>query len=399
MNVTANIVCYKSKTLANGEHPLMIRVCKDGKKRYKSLGVSVLPKYWNFEKNTLKSNCPNYEYLSRIIADKASELSTEIVKLKSERKEFTASTLIEDKSKRVKPKTVYELFCEQIQRLTDEGRRGYMLSVKQVYNSLLSFNTHLDICFSDIDASFLRKYETWLRKQGLAENTIGIRFRTLRAIYNLAIEEDIVDSENYPFKKYKVSKLHEETAKRSLSKEDIDRILAYKSTNRYMRFPIDIFAFTYYCGGINFIDIANLTPANIIEGKLVYKRHKTSKLIKIPLQPQAIDLIKRYHRKDSLYLFPILSDFPETEIQKSNRIHKVISKVNKRLKEIGEDLGLSITLTTYVARHSQATVMKKAGVSIAVIREIMGHSSERVTQIYLDSFDNEQIDNAMKNLL
>ncbi len=399
MNVTANIVCYKSKTLANGEHPLMVRICKDGKKKYKSLGVSVHPKHWNFEKNTLKPNCPNYEYISKLIADKTSELSAEIVKLKSERKEFTASTLVENKSKRVKPKTVHELFCEQIKRLTDEGRRGYMLSVKQVYNSLLSFNKHLDICFSEIDVSFLRRYETWLRKQGLAENTIGIRFRTLRAIYNLAMEEDIADSESYPFKKYKVARLHEDTAKRSLTKEDIDRILAYKSYNRYMRFPIDIFAFTYYCGGINFIDIANLTPANIIEGKLVYKRHKTSKLIKIPLQPQAIELIKKYHRKDSPYLFPILSDFHETEIQKSNRIHKVIAKVNKRLKEIGEDLGLPLTLTTYVARHSQATVMKRAGVSTAVIREIMGHSSERVTQIYLDSFDNEQIDNAMKNLL
>lgn len=399
MNVTANIVCYKSKTLANGEHPLMVRICKDGKKKYKSLGVSVNPKHWNFERNTLKLNCPNYEYLSKLIADKASELSAEIVKLKTERKEFTASTLIDDRAKRVKPKTVHDLFCEQIQRLNDEGRRGYMLSVKQVYNSLVSFNKHLDICFSDIDVCFLRRYETWLRKQGLAENTIGIRFRTLRAIYNLAIEENIADSENYPFKKYKVSRLHEETAKRSLSKEDIDRILAYKSTNRYMRLPIDIFAFTYYCGGINFIDIANLTPANIIEGKLVYKRHKTSKLIKIPLQTKAIELIKKYHRKDSPYLFPILSDFHQTEIQKSNRIHKVISKVNQRLKEIGEDLGLPLTLTTYVARHSQATVMKRAGVSTAVIREIMGHSSERVTQIYLDSFDNEQIDNAMKNLL
>ena len=97
MNITANIVCYKSKTLSNGEHPLMIRVCKDGKKKYKSLGVSVNPKFWNFEKNTLKPNSPNYEYLSRIIADKASELSEEIVKLKSERKYFTASTLLEEK--------------------------------------------------------------------------------------------------------------------------------------------------------------------------------------------------------------------------------------------------------------------------------------------------------------
>ena len=71
----------------------MVRICKDGKKKYKSLGVSVNPKHWNFERNTLKTNCPNYEYLSKLIADKTSELSAEIVKLKSEHKEFTASTL------------------------------------------------------------------------------------------------------------------------------------------------------------------------------------------------------------------------------------------------------------------------------------------------------------------
>ncbi len=377
----------------------MIRVCKDGKKKYKSLGVSVNPKFWNFEKNTLKPNSPNYEYLSRIIADKASELSKEIVKLKSERKDFTASTLLEENSQQVKPRTVNDLFCEQIKRLQDEGRRGYMLSVKQVYNSLLMFNKHLDIYFTDVDVAFLRKYETWLRKQELAENTIGIRFRTLRAIYNLAIEQNLVKAESYPFKKYKVSHLQEETVKRSLSKQDIERILAYKSNNHYMRFPIDVFAFTYYCGGINFIDIANLTQANIMENKLIYKRHKTGKLIKIPLQPQAIELIKKYHNTESPYLFPILSPFHKTDEQKANRIHKVITKVNERLKQIGEALNLPITLTTYVARHSQATVMKKAGVPTAVIREIMGHSSERVTQIYLDSFDNEQINSAMKNLL
>ena len=165
-----------------------------------------------------------------------------------------------------------------------------------------------------------------------------------------------------------------------------------------MRFPIDIFAFTYYCGGINFVDIAHLTKANIVDGRLIYKRQKTKKLIKIPLQPQAVALIGKYRSDDSLYLFPILSDFHKTDIQQANRIHKVISKVNERLKQIGNALNLPITLTTYVARHSQATVMKRAGVSTAVIREIMGHSSERVTQIYLDSFDNEQVDNALKSL-
>jgi integrase len=399
MNANVNILCYKSKTLSNGEHPLMIRVCKDGKKKYQSLGISVNPAYWDFQKNRPKANCPNKEYINKIIADKSNELTEQIVKLKSERKNFTVNSLVDDAAKKVKPRTVNDVFLEQIQRLTDENRRGYMLSTKQVYNSLIEFNRHLDIYFPDIDVTWLRKYETWLRKQGLADNTIGIRFRTLRAIYNLAIEENLVKAEYYPFKNYKVSKLQQETAKRAITKEDVSRILEYKSTNRFMRFPIDLFAFTYYVGGINFVDIAYLTKENLIDGRLIYTRRKTGKLIKVPLQPQALELIEKYREKDNPYLFPILTAYHKTEQQRANRVHKVITKVNQRLKEIGKALDIPIDLTTYVARHSQATVMKKAGVSTSIIRELMGHSSERVTQYYLDSFDNEQIDNAMKNLL
>lgn len=397
--ITVEAICYKYKPLKNGELPLKVRICKDRKSRYINLGVSTKAEDWDFSKNRLKDSHPNKDEIEKLITRTISTIKEKIIELKAEQQDFTAQSLLDRLNSSSTKKTVGEIFNEQMQRLTDEGRRKYMLSLRYVYNTLIAFNKHLDIYFSEIDITFLRRYETWLRKRGVAENTIGIHFRSLRAVYNIAIEQNAVKAESYPFRKYKVSRLHEETAKRALTKSDVERVIAYKSTNRYIRFPIDIFAFTYYCGGINFIDIANLTPANIIESKLVYKRHKTSKLIKIPLQPQAIELIKKYHRKDSQYLFPILSDFHETEIQKSNRIHKVIAKVNKRLKEIGEDLGLPLTLTTYVARHSQATVMKRAGVSTAVIREIMGHSSERVTQIYLDSFDNEQIDNAMKNLL
>ncbi|WP_366525063.1 tyrosine-type recombinase/integrase [Bacteroides sp.] len=122
--------------------------------------------------------------------------------------------------------------------------------------------------------------------------------------------------------------------------------------------------------------MAHLTQANLIDGRLIYKRQRTKKLIKIALQPQALTLIKKYHNAESPYLFPILSPFHKTAEQKANRIHKVITKMNDRLKQIGEALNLPIALTTYVARHSQATVMKKAGVSTGVIREIMGHSSE-----------------------
>lgn len=377
----------------------MLRVTKDRKRKYVSLGISVNPEHWDFSKNQPKAECPNREYIELLIADKLKEYSAKIVELKATNQEFTSATLVEKVCvNRVNRKTVGDLFKSHINNLTSSGRKSYALSIKQLYNSLIEFNGHLDIPFAEMDIVWLRRYEAFLRRKGLAENTIGIRFRTLRSIYNVAIEEDAVSAELYPFKKLKVSKLHQETAKRALSKEDIERVLSYKSTNRYMRFPIDIFAFTYYCGGINFVDIAHLTKANIVDGRLIYKRQKTKKLIKIPLQPQAVALIEKYSNDESPYLFPILSDFHKTDVQQANRIHKVISKVNERLKQIGESLNLPIPLTTYVARHSQATVMKRAGVSTAVIREIMGHSSERVTQIYLDSFDNEQVDNALKSL-
>ena len=223
-----------------------------------------------------------------------------------------------------------------------ENRTGYMLSVKQVYNSLLKFNKHLNIYFPDIDTTWLRKYETWLHASGLKENTIGIRFRTLRAIYNLAVEENIVKAEYYPFKKYKVSKLHEETAKRAITKEDISKILSYTSSNPYTRLPIDLFTFSYLMGGINFVDMAYLTKENILDGRLVYTRHKTGKLIKLPLQEKAIELIQKYSKSDNPYLFPILFSYHKTEQQQRNRIHKVISKVNIRLKAIGKELGFML---------------------------------------------------------
>ena len=175
--------------------------------------------------------------------------------------------------------------------------------------------------------------------------------------------------------------------------------MQYRSPNPYLRFPIDLFLFSYFMGGINFVDIAYLTEDNVIDNQLVYVRKKTKKRIKLPLQPIAIELINKYKKADNPFLFPILNDFHKSEQQKINRVRKVIKKVNKRLKEIGEELNLPIDLTTYVARHSFATVLKRSGVNTSLICEALGHSSERVTQIYLDSFGNDQMEDAMKNLL
>ena len=401
MNATVNVLCYRSKILKNGEHPLMICVCKGGKRKYISLGIAVNPKFWDFEKNRPKRNCPNREQILKVINEQEQKYSEQILQLATKQRDYSLTTLIETVAPEQKVETVDELFGKYIVQLKSEGRLGYALSVQQVRNSLLKFKGDLDIHFSEIDVNWLRAYEMWLRSYQLADNTIGIRFRTLRTIYNLALTEGLVKADCYPFRKYKVSKLHKKTAKRAITKDQVKQVIEYNTVGErfYKRLAVDMFAFSYLMGGINFTDMAFLTDKNIEGERLVYVRQKTKKLIILPLQERVIEIMNRYRSVQRKYIFPVLDNRERTPRQIRNRIYDVLANVNRHLKDIGAELGIDLKISSYVARHSYATVLKRAGVSTSVICETLGHSSERITQIYLDSFDNEQIDAAMQNLL
>ena len=106
------------------------------------------------------------------------------------------------------------------------------------------------------------------------------------------------------------------------------------------------------------------------------------------------------YQKKAIYLFPILHGKKHiTPMQKSNRVHKVCHQINQELKLLAKELNIKSEVTTYVARHSFATILKKSGVNIGIISEALGHQDIKTTQIYLSRFDNEQVDEAMKNLL
>lgn len=388
------------KTLSNGEHPLMLCVCKDNKRKYQSLGISIEAEQWDFKNNLPNDKCPNRERIIILINDRINEIQKIALDRKIAGRDFSASTLIESsKPSNNSKKTVGEYYLTYIENLKHEKRIRYAGMYEISYNSFIKFNKHLDIPFSDIDVAWLKRYEAWGKEQNLSVSTISTRLRHLRAVFNLALLEQAIKSECYPFHAYKVSKLNRKTAKRALTKDVIRKVMEYQGKSPMECLAIDIFTFSYLCAGVNFIDMAKLKHSNIQENQLIYNREKTKKLIIVPLQDEARQIIEKYRNDKSPFIFPILSTFHKTEIQVANRLHKVLAKINNHLKEIGNKLNLPLPLTTYVARHSFATVLKRAGVSTSIISESLGHSSERVTQIYLDSFDNEQIDNAMKNLL
>lgn len=378
----------------------MLRVTKDRKRKYVSLGISVNPEHWDFKKNLPNDKCPNRERIIILINDKINEIRRIVLDKQVEGKDFTASTLIESSKTSVKSRmTVGDYFLKYIDNLKEENRIRYAGMYRVSYNSFLKFNKHLDIPFSDIDVAWLKRYEIWGKSQNLSLSSISTRLRHLRAVFNRALLEHAIKREYYPFNAYKVSKLNRATSKRALSKDDVAKVLEYEGKTDMERLAVDLFSFSYFCAGINFIDMAKLRYSNVQENQLIYNREKTKKLIVLPLQERALQIIEKYHDNQTSFVFPILSDFHKSEIQIANRLHKVLAKINKSLKEIGIKLNLSLPLTTYVARHSFATVLKRAGVSTSIISESLGHSSERITQVYLDSFEKSQINEAMKALI
>lgn len=300
-------------------------------------------------------------------------------------------------------KTVDCFYKEIIAQCEINNKCGNRLVYLNSYNSLKRFtNGKLEIPFNSINVAWLEKYEKWLRSNGNKETTISLMFRTLRSTYNKAIKERCAHLSDYPFQEYKISKFDTSTQKRAIAKTDM---LKFTETSqpigqkKYVELSKDIFIFSYLCGGINFTDIANLTQENIVNGRLHYIRQKTGKLIKIGIPQEAMQIIKKYTDESNGYLFPILKVKSIKQLYRSRICHKIRGKVNDILRTLGKRLGIEANITTYVARHSFASVLKKSGVNIALISEALGHSDLATTQIYLDSFDNEQVDEAMKNLL
>lgn len=406
MNTTISIICYKSKTLSNGEHPLMLRITQNRKIKYKSLNISISEKHWDFKKNIPKSNCPNKDLILKIILKAKLEYQQKVLEKKANDEEFTATSLINETNDEIKAKTVEEFYQLTINELREKGQIGNSYAYLNSYNTLKNFNKgkKLDYTFSHIDVAFCKKLEDWLRSKGNKDTTLSYQFRTLRATFNKAIEAKIVSREKNPFIEYKLSRFNTKTIKRALSKEDILKIINTDCSgkSKLRQLTHDLFSFSYLCGGISFVDIANLTCKNIVEGRLIYQRQKTHGNINLILSDKALEIIQKYNYYclQTSFLFPILHNKRHiTPMQKNNRIHKICHQVNQELRLFAKELNISAEVTTYVARHSFATILKKSGVNIGIISEALGHQDIKTTQIYLSHFDNEQIDAAMQNLL
>ena len=383
----------------------MLRFTHDRTTKFVALGLSVEPHYWDKDTELVLPTCPERITLQSQIDRTLAGYHKKIQRLEALDIPVNFETLFDAKPAWSVGITIEDGFKAEIERLESLGKINSATKHKYALQVLDGYKP-TTMALEAIDLDYLKGLELYLRQRGNKDNSIATRFAIFKAIYNKAVKEGKVAVKQNPFSIYQVGSLWAKTRKRAIDKDDIQRLIDLEitegHTTEYRRLAKDLFLFSYFTAGMNFGDIARLRYKDILRGRVNYSRHKTQKLLSFQLVPMALQILEKYgtagHGED--YIFPILNRHEHTSPQQIfNRLHKVLRKVNRELKVLGEMIGLGMPLTTYVARHTYATVLKRSGVSVALISESLGHSDLSTTQIYLDSFENSQIDAAMQHLL
>lgn len=399
------VVLRTGKINKQGQSPLMLRFTHDRTTKFVALGLSVEPHYWDKDTELVLPTYPERITLQSQIDRTLAGYHKKIQRLEALDIPVNFETLFDAKPACSVGITIEDGFKAEIERLESLGKINSATKHKYALQVLDGYKP-TTMALEAIDLDYLKGLELYLRQRGNKDNSIATRFAIFKAIYNKAVKEGKVAVKQNPFSIYQVGSLWAKTRKRAIDKDDIQRLIDLEitegHTTEYRRLAKDLFLFSYFTAGMNFGDIARLRYKDILRGRVNYSRHKTQKLLSFQLVPMALQILEKYgtagHGED--YIFPILNRHEHTSPQQIfNRLHKVLRKVNRELKVLGEMIGLGMPLTTYVARHTYATVLKRSGVSVALISESLGHSDLSTTQIYLDSFENSQIDAAMQHLL
>jgi len=397
----------------DGKKAIVLRLTTNRIKYFIDLGFEVKLSKEQFVEGQIRTNAgiKQYKQINALIIQKLSEAHEVLLSLEKKNLPVTLESFKKNFLKQKTKDFVFNYFDDVINDLEQKGKAGNASIYKTAKNSLKDFKPNSRLRFSDIDIPFLRKYEQHLFKKNVRGNTISVYMRTVRALYNKAIGEEVADRLLYPFKNtfnpggYQTSYLETETVKRAIRIDEILKIKNFESKELTALHDAKMyFLFSFLARGMSFMDLALLRPENISNNRIFYSRAKTrgkqnTSFEVLPPRKEILDYF-RTHPSKSDYIFPILDSLKHiTKSQERDRIKSVLRRVNRELKVIGEEVGIEIPLTTYVARHSWATIQKFEGESEALISEGLMHTNVETTQIYLKSFGNTALDEMSKRLV
>lgn len=375
--------------------PLKVAITKKRQAAYISLGIKLTKKQWDAKKQRI-IDAPNKLRLENYIKNKMMEIENAIMDLQT-KGELTKQTATQIKNKviayldpEVNKKDLF------INRYIEYMNSRSAQRTREIYETTLkkmrSFDSKVDTySFEDISKDWLKRLDFELIKQGLRKNSRNIHFRNIRAVFNDAIDNEITT--HYPMRTFDINP--EQTEKRSLTIENLRTLFNY-NVEPWQQKYLDYFKLTFYLIGINPADILSCTDDNVVEGRLLYRRKKTGRLYSIRIEPEALEIIKKYHGKERLVNFSEKMKSYKQFIGKANKGLKTIGPIskiknlNKKPNDFQKEYhkaynGIFPSISLYWARHTWATIAFSIGIPEEIIAEALGHShGNRTTAIYID---------------
>lgn len=288
------------------------------------------------------------------------------------------------------------LFKDRYEAYTSNmAKQNTLGTFVRMYNKVAAFSDIDALTFEQMNVSWMKDFDAFLsgKNQNLSPNTRGIYLRNIRAIFNDAIDRDLIPMNLYPFRKFKIPK--QATVKRSLTAKELVVLRDYPC-DLYLEKYRDVFMLLFYLRGINTIDLAGLTE--IVHGRIEYRRSKTGRLYSVEVLPEAQAIINKYRGTEHLLsFFDNRSNYRDFTL----RMNKSLKKLGK--VEIGKRGKKTITpifpkISTYWARHTWATIASGLDIPKETIAAALGHGGNTVTDIYID-FDQKKVDEANRKII
>ena len=392
-------VKFRCSTVADREGTIYYQIIHERKVRQFLSDYKVFPSEWDESRSMVTATQAN-ERKSLILSIRERirrdlELFAKIDrKLQANGLIYTADDIIDEFNRYAHEYSLFNFMESVIARLKCNGKIRTSETYRSTLNSFKNFRHGEDIMLDCLTSEIMEAYEAWHRKRGVAPNTISFYNRILRAVYNRAVENEIIENRN-PFRHVYTGV--DKTVKRALPLALIKRIKTLDlSLTPPLDFARDMFLISFYLRGMSFIDMAFLKKSDLKNGYVIYRRRKTGQQLIIEWTKEMQMIIDKYPENATEYLLPIIKN-PVTNERSTYR--NTGYNINHNLKKIAQMLGIQIPLTLYVARHSWASAARSKGIPLAVISEGMGHDSETTTQIYLASLDTSVVDRANSLIL
>ena len=392
-------VKFRPSTVADHEGTIYYQIIHERKVRQLLSDYKVFPPEWD-ESRSMVTTTQKSERKSFILSIRerirwdVERLNKITKKLDANGLSYTADDVIDEFNRYANEYSLFNYMESIIVKLKQNGKVRTSETYKSALSSFKKFRQEEDIMLDCLTSEIMEAYEAWHKSRGVAPNTISFYTRILRAVYNRAVEDDIIENRN-PFRHVYTGV--DKTVKRALPLSVIKKIKALDlSLNASLGFARDMFLMSFYLRGMSFIDMAFLKKTDLKNGYVTYRRRKTGQQLIIEWTKEMQMILDKYPENATDYLLPIIKN-PGTNERCTYR--NMGYNINHNLKKIAKMVGIQIPLTLYVARHSWASAAKAKGIPLSVISEGMGHDSEATTQIYLASLDTSVVDRANSLIL